>query len=329
MAISDWDIAAWDDKGRPTGTRFSAGPGRALEIYKASLRVEDEGAWREDGDFSCPTVASLDRSDAGLHEISGFRILVDAGRSRQHVLRFLAAWDGPAGPCVVGGIACYGWTQTFDILAETCRRYGVRMGAREDWWSVTENGSQSFQRGTDMLVWWRGRDDEQAPSADIRPGVQPVDHESFLAWAQNVADGADDALRAGPALARWLDAVRASGCLRISQGDARFADHMGLNELPFTPPGEAEMPMLNVALGMGEGAPIRRMPHRPLSEWLDERALLAHLAGKLRPGLTRAAAPAVRRRLDATLARMAAERGWNLPRRGLRQSRPPGLGMGR
>ena len=247
MALSNWDTLAFDAKGEPGDGRAVLPSGGRVELYKNWLYVGHEKMWVPGGPFTQDTIASV---YGGVVSLAGFHITAIRGSAQDSIFCYVEAHNEP----LLCGIACAGNLSTLDWLKRyhpgEFERLTTLHGPLDeaDAYSEDDVEGQETSWGLSLLRLGPGgtwhdataldiplQDLPALPEGSLMPGawlgVTPLLLASFLEWLATIAP------------APYLEKIRAAKALRFNQGDAFFADAMGL-ALPATIPGEPEPPLL-------------------------------------------------------------------------------------
>lgn len=233
MALSNWDTLAFGHDGKPNDGSFDDGKGNSVDLYKNWLYVRSEKMWYEGYQYIKPTIAQIGEGDLTL---AGFEI--HACRGPQNAVFAVVSfgpWDDRK---YSGGIGCYGFV---DIVEKVLREKGRLAELNDgDWCSgsshyTDENGVAhddhhiSNMKTGEQIV-------HEHDSAEW-VGCLPSTLAEYWKWVERIAEY-DDGMK------QWMERCKAEKPLRFNQGDAYFADHLGI-PLDATEPGEiTEKPIL-------------------------------------------------------------------------------------
>lgn len=119
MALGNWATAAVNEKGEPIEGTFVSPLGVEVEIYKDSLHVHDERAWREDGGFMSPVVMVVRQGSVRYQDVH-----IEAVRGHEDCI-VSAVWSGSGDDAkVMLGIGCYGFGERGEWLGVTPAHVG-------------------------------------------------------------------------------------------------------------------------------------------------------------------------------------------------------------
>lgn len=104
MALSNWDTAAWDERGHPCNGFFTY-KGVTLSIYKNWVRFGYEA--KADGlKLDVPVTGSINE---GKMSINGIDVLVKRGEHQESVFVAVRVWHDVKHVNAMFGIGCYGY----------------------------------------------------------------------------------------------------------------------------------------------------------------------------------------------------------------------------
>ena len=219
MALSDYDILAFDENGQSTRGVFESPAGVIVEFYKDFLYVGDERAWREGSSYLHPTVMKIEQGELNYMDVrvrairgpqDGVYAVVSSGTTY--------TYEGSKPFRCMIGVGCNGYRHYFAD--------GTRTEPEIIHWS-SDDPVQRDEQGRKIETRWEG-----------------VSDDALACLRDMIAD--DDEL---PEALRHTDM---STLVRFNQGDAYIADHVGA-PVPATTPGESEQPILIQALTSEQG----------------------------------------------------------------------------
>jgi len=252
MALSNWDMLAFDSDGKPCSGRIKGFlEGTSCEIHKNRLYVHDSKSRRKSNMFSNGTIAQIYEGELS---VSDFHIVAARGPQDSifvivESLKHHEQEDGkpyrPPDVRRMAGIGCYGFSYIdYDELR-------VKFGLDPEYEGFSF-GCCTIEGKSEAVVTFVTNDNdgkakliecqlskEEACEYDYKwLGVLPSTYAEFIKWLKLI-----DSFAAMDDYAVWLAKVEASEPLRANQGDMFFAVNAGI-ELPVTAPGEAEQPIL-------------------------------------------------------------------------------------
>ena len=255
MALSNWDTMAFGTDGKPNnGTLMGFQEGTSVSFYKNWLYVHDAKAWHEECGYVKDTVAEISHGDICL---SGFHIIAERGPQNGIFAVIVSTKYTGEGKGIkrerriMAGIGCSGYDDNLPRLAKAMKvdlsKYPVVMQG-----SLHESSGETFY----TLDCWKKKDPKSRNDMvefripqkgnkrlDSRwVGVTSATFKEFRRWLIKVnKEWSLD-------LDGWIKKVQLKDALRFNQGDAFFADHMGM-ALSATKVGKPAKPVLESVLG--------------------------------------------------------------------------------
>lgn len=116
MALSNWDVMAFDTEGKPGNGVLTIPSGASVEIYKNWLYVRHPDMWVEGNSFVSPTIAQV---DSGHLILGGFRITAERCDQQAAIFCYVEhtqyGEDGKKS-FIMAGIGCYGYLSAVEYI---------------------------------------------------------------------------------------------------------------------------------------------------------------------------------------------------------------------
>lgn len=207
MALSNWDMLAFDSEGKQGNGVLSTGPA-SVEIYKNKLYIRDERMWHEDLRWVKPTIMEV---YSGNIYASDFEIFAARHETQDSVFCYVESM----GRNVMAGVGCYGFMTSLD--------YAIKMGLdlNLDWHLCSEYAHGVSKRYLGRFYNETENNVEvekiEVPTELILEnewlGVTKDTYEAFIAWLNAVKDESNMAID-------WLEKVKNSTAIQFNQGNA-------------------------------------------------------------------------------------------------------------
>jgi len=261
MSLSNWDTMAFDKGAKPCDGVLKSHTGSKVEIYKNWAYVHDKSMWCKGGPFVEDTIAQV---WDGRITISNFIISAKRYELQSAMFVFAITKKYVYHPDENGkdeydhteydwmaGIACCGYDDCTERLllaagkdpkdyegCDVC--CGSSHGPDGDFIVLTKFSEE----GVEELV--KLPQDEYEHLDSQWAGVTPELHTEFIKWLEGEVEDCEmnrDETR------EWLNKVKTADPVRFNQGDAFFAENLGMPlETVGTKIGEAEESVLTQAL---------------------------------------------------------------------------------
>lgn len=248
MALSDYDILAFDSQGKPCTGLFKGNQDMTFEVRKTSLN-----AWPSEYD-------PQKGGDIFIHEgdlsYRGNTIRVKRSSLRNAILVFITADTYSTDPAVkpifnqFAAIGCYGWDHE-----RGNKEWFKAANLDPAKWDIFSTGSYHHDGKRDLTCDFQHKRSgklrefvmpESAPfQRKVEPrytGVTSSLRKELFAFIQSHVSEYDKERQA------WLNAIKITKALRYNAGDAFFADH-GVGELGGTEVGKPNKPIVMKMLG--------------------------------------------------------------------------------
>jgi hypothetical protein len=240
MAMSNYDLLAFDDKGRPCNGVFKSGNTTA-KIYKNWLYISNPKMWvKDESSFVKPTIAQINGGgcvnlgkmemhttwDDHQDSIFVFCQYIHYGKKRTNTKRMV-------------GIGCVGFINTTRVYVEK-----MGLDPTKDW----TGGSSHHDGISEEIVSCfidegrRGIEEHVVPEKFIIPyedswiGVDAKTYQNFLKWLEGlVKDYILDK--------EYFELIKKQEPIRANQGDLYFANALGLPK-EGTPVEKSDAPMI-------------------------------------------------------------------------------------
>jgi hypothetical protein len=237
MALSNWDVLAFDENAEPSIGEIRSLSGAVCEIYKNWLYVGDERAWRDGDSFVHPTIAQIWSGG-----VSMFGLNIHADRAPQDGVFCLVNVADGDGVRRMAGIGCYGWKHTGDVVMREegldpaeweflCHESSRRPG--ETCWTLAFTFCRINGCGDSRMF---SRPD-RTPYSTRWVGVEPSTYAAFLEWLRSKKDNFP------PTYSEWVERVAAAMPMRCNQGDLLIEGQLCAEIADVTPVGEAGTPL--------------------------------------------------------------------------------------
>lgn len=239
MALSDYDLLAFDTKCRPCNGVFKSG-NTSVRVYKNWVYVSNTKMWvPNESSFVFPTIAQI----TGGGEVNIGKVSIHTSWDTNQNSIFVACISRQPRTKMMVGIGCYGHINTTKIYAE---RLGLDPNL--DWFG----GSRHHDGKSDEMISRfidegnGGMEEYIVPPEfvidDTWVGVSQETYQNFIRFLE-------DLVKESYLDEKYFDLIKKQTPLRASQGDMYFATHLG-REQTGTPIGQAEIP---IALQMLKG----------------------------------------------------------------------------
>jgi hypothetical protein len=244
MALSDYDMLAFNHKGEPCNGVVKNEKGNSLEIYKTWLYVRAPKMWQPGSDFCDNIIASI--AEGQMH-IGGFK--VQAKRfSRQNTIFVLATYSkGPKYTTqYFGGIGCRGYGSKIEQILKENGMLKQAKANNEHWHDCASNELngkwshyiENMEARTKIVYWQAKHKDDQYPYEADWVGVDKEMLRRYWQWVEKgLEDDYDHSLK------RWIKRCKKGAALRVNQGDLFFSKYLGVDPQA-TEPGQAEKPLI-------------------------------------------------------------------------------------
>lgn len=237
MALSDYDLLAFDSEGKPCNGTLKNHIGAIAEIYKNWVYIMDPKGWHDRNGYCNNVVAELHEGDL---KISWFEVEATRG-PQESIFCLVRSYDHENKVYYrMAGIGCCGYDER---LEEMMSYLGLDLkDYPEDEYTITEGSS--YANGTShrflCIHSEEGYEDYKLPGGKFEPewvGVKPSTYSEFMSWLESKINRYNDSET------EWLDKIKKSTPVRANQGDMFFANSLDI--IPQTEPGKQEEPVLN------------------------------------------------------------------------------------
>ena len=254
MALSNWDILAFDTEGKPCNGVLAVPSGAEAHIYKNWLYIRHPKMWRKDCGFTSNTIAEVQHGEVS---IAGLEIHARRYDPQGAIFCFIShtEYTGKGKKKYethrdhyLAGIGAYGFMSDVEWLKlkhpriyqkipskYLSSRYHQWMGytCGEQKWHIEFCNDSGKDRFTLNLRIKRPDLDESWL------GVTKETLAAFMKWLKKIAPE------------EYFAKIDPDAALRFNQGDAFFAGAMNI-ELAATPPGECQPSVMSQMLGGGK-----------------------------------------------------------------------------
>lgn len=244
MALSNWDVLAFDENAEPcNGAIESVYGGATAAIYKNRLDVTCKAAWQGGKGFTGDIIARIEHGSISLLD---FEVVAIRGPQKSIIVCVESKkWSSDDGDIVIrrmAGIGAYGFN---DPIGEWIDELGIELGPKDDYLFGSSYDSAGKYEGPEFKTLDIHREGggmetykvpwSEAMAKRLVPqwvGVLPETVTEMIRFLRDFYD--DD--REGLA---WADKIEKAKPLRVNQGDMFFAKHLGVDPQA-TPPGETK-----------------------------------------------------------------------------------------
>lgn len=227
MALSNWDLLAFDTEGNPSDGVFKVG-NTEVQIYKNWLYVSNPKMWRKgESNFIKPVIAHV--SNDAYVDVGNVEIITKCNKHQCAIFVFCKSGFGKVMQCMAG-IGCYGFLDTAAIYADK-----MGLDSKLNWMESTIYGNPTINitRFTDT----GDIENHEVPSEmgiSFEDSWVGVDHETYRSFLEFLE---------GQSEPDYFKRIRAQTPVRFNQGDRYFADAVG-KEVPKTPIEQSTSPMI-------------------------------------------------------------------------------------
>lgn len=240
LALSSYDLLAFDHLGRPCNGVFKNSKGNVAAIRKTYLYLSSEKMWAKSCGFMKPVIAHINEGDV---EIAGFEIKAIRG-PQSSIFVLLSEWT-KKGRRHCGGLGCSGYR---DIVSEVLKKLKRAKDINDDWCAGSSSGTNesikqcimNFRTREEIVYWDESKDGPYDYDLDWI-GVLPSTLKKFFTWLDSFVDEKGDDYKV------WLDKCKAAKGLRFNQGDAYFAAALK-KDIPVTEVGKKAPPVMHTII---------------------------------------------------------------------------------
>lgn len=237
MSLSAYDLLAFDHKGRPCNGVFKNNKRNYATIRKTYLSISSEKMWTGSCGYMKPVIANINEGNISL---AGFDI--KAIKGPQHSIFVLLSECTKKGTRYWTGLGCCGYR---DKVSEILKKLNRSKEINDDWCDGCGGGGgkkikhfiTNFRTMEEIVYWDEAKKGPYDSSQDW-VGVLPGTVKKFFSWLESFIEEKGDSYK------KWLEACKASKCLRFNQGDAYFAKAFK-KDIPATEVGLKNPPMLH------------------------------------------------------------------------------------
>jgi hypothetical protein len=214
MALSNWEMLAFNDEGTPGTGAMTTGPA-SVEIYKNKMYVRDDRMWHGGSRWIKPTIMEV---YDGHFLVSDFEVFATRHWRQNSFFCYVEA-NLESNVRRMCGIGCYAFATAFD--------YALKMGLDLDldWHLCSEYDGGVSKRYIERF-YDETNDNVKVEKIEVPPdmiiadewvGVTKDTYEAFIAWLGSVKEETnmpDD----------WFEKVKSNKALQFNQGDAYLCD---------------------------------------------------------------------------------------------------------
>lgn len=245
MAMSNYDLLAFDNQGKPCNGVFKSGNTTA-RIYKNWLYVDNSKMWQKgESQYVKPTIAQI--NGGGSLNLGKMEIVTKWDNHQNSIFVFCQYSHYTKKRTIrkkMVGIGCCGFLDTTSIYIEK-----MGLDPDKDWIGGSSHHDGISEEVVSCFIdeGWGGIEEHVVPKEfvieyeDAWIGVNTETYQNFLKWLEGlVEDYIMDK--------KYLKLIKKQTPLRTNQGDLYFADHL---DLPHegTPVEQSNAPMINDFIG--------------------------------------------------------------------------------
>jgi hypothetical protein len=241
MALSNWDLLAFNTQGEPCEGIFTHG-NTSVRIYKNWAYVDNKTMWQEGGSYIKPVIAEVYQGDLTIHNVN---ILAKRHADQSSIFIICTAGYSDEKEIMVG-IGCCGYLNDTKIYTEKLKldlenyTWYSCLGRKDGKSYVGVSGFPN-NPDTHSMLEIEVPAEMVIPDEEMYIGVSETTYKAFLEFLDREAENATIPKE-------YVDKIKASTAIRFNQGDRYFADNLGNDGIPATEVGKTSEPVMNQLL---------------------------------------------------------------------------------